>query len=172
MATKATSETTTRKVSDVKFKGTKKFFAAIKKADRAEYPLWSLSAEGSTLQVFVNQLESVEEGGDQFLQVGAKLLGEYVNLTAKQYRGILAYVAERRVHWFRNQEGQERKARLYKVKERNPEMKPAPRHGQTDPLSKFIVLLPIDDATPGERNPEIEPSVLDIFPELEKPIKE
>jgi len=164
-------EPAVHKVCDVKFRGTKRFFAAIKKSDRAEYCCYSLGAGDITIQAYVNQLETAEEGGDQFLQMGAKLLGDYIDLTAAQYREILKYVSERRVHWYRDSSGKERRAEVYKTQTEKSSLRPPPKVEQTDPLAKFVVLLPIDDATPGERNPEIEPSCLDIFPELEKPIK-
>lgn len=154
-----------RKVKDVKFEGEKRFFAGIKKDDSSLYPCGSIGACGVTIQVFVNQLEAIEEGGDNFLQMGAKLLGDYIELTAEKYREILAHVSQRRVHWFRNAEGEERRAVIYKTEVKST-MKILPNIEQTEPLSKYIVLLPLDDCTAGERNPEIEPSVLDLFPEL------
>ena len=160
-----------RKVKDVKFDGEKRFFAAIKKADSALYPVHSFGVAGTTIQVFVNQLEATEEAGENFLQVGGKLLGDYIDLTCEQYVEVLKRISERRVHWFRNAEGKERRAVVYKNAVKSS-LKILPNIEQTEPLSKYIVLLPLDDCTPGERNPEIEPSVLDVFPEMADEIKD
>jgi len=160
-----------RQLKDVKFEGKKKFFAAIKKDDGLLYPCHSFGVGGVTLQVYVNQLEVSEEGGDNFLQVGGKLLGDYIELTCEQYKDTLKSVSERRVHWFRNAKGDERRAVVYKNEVKST-LKILPNIEQTEPLSKYIVLLPLEDCTAGERNPEVEPSVLDLFPELADALKD
>jgi len=160
-----------RQVKDVKFEGQKRFFAAIKKADSEIYPCHSFGVGGVTLQVYVNQLEASEEGGENFLQVGGKLLGDYKELTCEQYQATLKSISKRRVHWFRNGAGAARRAVVYK-NEAKGTMKILPNVEQTEPLSKYIVLLPLEDCTAGERNPEVEPSVLDTFPELADALKD
>ena len=40
----------------------------------------------------------------------------------------------------------------------------------TDPLAAYVVIVPLEDAIPGQREPEKEASCLDLYPELAEPM--
>ena len=89
---------------------------------------------------------------------------------ADRLRAVLRALSYRRVRWFKKEDGSVRRAYVYSFEETGG-MSANVRIEDTEPLAAYVVIVPLDDAVPGQREPEKEPSCLDLYPELADPMK-
>jgi len=171
--TPAAAEPKTKKaqtVEGISFEGWKRFFVGIKKNGMSAPPCLAVTLAGVSIPINTAQIESVEDGGDNWLTLGGKLKGDYQDIKADKLKEILRALSYRRVRWFKKDGGDIRRAYVYSFQETGG-MSANVRIEDTDPLAAYVVIVPLDDATPGEREPEKEASCLDLYPELAEPMK-
>jgi len=169
----AESVTKTKKaqtVDGISFDGEKRFFIGIKNNGMSAPPCLDVTLAGESIPVNTALVESVEENGGDWLTLGGKLKGDYKDFTADKLKAILRALSYRRVRWFKKEDGSVRRAYIYSFQPTNG-MAANVRIEDTDPLSAYVVIVPLDDAVPGQREPEKEPSCLDLYPELAEPMK-
>ena len=171
--TPAAAVTETKKaqtVEGINFEGEKRFFVGIKKNGMTAPPCLVVTLAGVSIPLNTAMVESVEDGGDNWLTLGGKLKGDYQDIKADKVKEVLRALSYRRVRWFKKEGGDIRRAYVYSFQESGG-MSANVRIEDTDPLAAYIVIVPLDDATPGEREPEKEASCLDLYPELAEPMK-
>jgi len=169
----AESVTKTKKaqtVEAISFDGEKRFFIGIKNNGMSDPPCLAVTLAGVSVPVNTAQIESVDDGGDNWLTLGGKLKGDYKDLNADRLRAVLRALSYRRVRWFKKEDGSVRRAYVYSFEETGG-MSANVRIEDTEPLAAYVVIVPLDDAVPGQREPEKEPSCLDLYPELAEPMK-
>ena len=172
--TPAAAESVTKKkaqtVDGISFDGEKRFFVGIKTNGMSAPPCLDVTLAGVSVPVNTALVESVEENGDDWLTLGGKLKGDYKDLAADTLKKMLRALSYRRVRWFKAEGGDIRRAYVYSF-EPTSGMSANVSIADTDPLAAYVVIVPLDDATPGEREPEKEASCLDLYPELAEPMK-
>ena len=157
-------------VEEINFEGEKSFFIGIKKNGMTSPPCLVVTLAGVSVPVNTAMVETVEDGGDNWLTLGGKLKGDYKDLTADTLKKILRALSYRRVRWFKKADGEIRRAYVYSFQD-NGGMAANVSIDQTDPLAAYVVIIPLADAVPGQRDPEKEASCLDLYPELAEPMK-
>ena len=168
----AESVTETKKaqtVEGISFEGDKRFFVGIKKNGMSAPPCLDITLAGESIPVNTAQVETVEDGGDNWLTLGGKLKGDYKDFTADKLKAVLRALSYRRVRWFKKEDGDIRRAYVYSF-EPTSGMAANVRLTDTDPLAAYVVIVPLEDAIPGQREPEKEASCLDLYPELAEPM--
>jgi len=157
-------------VEGISFEGEKRFFIGIKNNGMTDPPCLAVTLAGVSVPVNTAQIETVDDGGDNWLTLGGKLKGDYRDLTADTLRAVLRALSYRRVRWFKKEDGSVRRAYVYSFQPTGG-MSANVKIEDTEPLAAYVVIIPLADAVPGQRDPEKEASCLDLYPELADPMK-
>lgn len=163
-----------KKGTRVSFRGERRFFCGIKKANHQIPPAHNVSLGGTVFREQSQTLVRQSSGAYNYAELSAPQPGEYQDFDEEQYNNVLEALEGRGVRWFSgknrdDEQVQEKRAEVMSFRDRPGLMRRRRPNPGDEPLADYIVLIDVETGSvPHAMSHELEdfPVISEMFPHL------